>query len=109
MATSSVERLAMAICAGALGTLGFSVTAPLLPDLAEALGVSRGSIGVIQAAVSLLGVLLSMLIGYFADRFGRRRVALPSLLIFSTFGVAGFFARSFWGLAIHHGAAVSRR
>lgn len=89
----------MAIAAGALGTLGFSVTAPLLPDLAEALGVSRGSIGVIQAAVSVPGVLLSILIGYLADRFGRRRVVLVSLLVFTTFGVAGFFARSFWGLA----------
>ncbi len=89
----------MAISAGALGTLGFSVTAPLLPDLARELGVSRGSIGVIQAAVSLPGVLLSILIGYLADRFGRRKVVLVSLLVFTTFGVAGFFARSFWGLA----------
>ncbi|HEX6146699.1 MAG TPA: MFS transporter, partial [Acidimicrobiia bacterium] len=99
VAASSMERLAMAISAGALGTLGFSVTAPLLPDLAEALGVSRASIGVIQAAVSVPGVLLSILIGYFADRFGRRRVVLISLVVFTTFGVAGFFARSFWSLA----------
>ncbi len=89
----------MAIAAGALGTLGFSVTAPLLPDLARELDVSRASIGVVQAAVSLPGVLLSILIGYFADRFGRRKVVLVSLLVFTTFGVAGFFARSFWGLA----------
>jgi len=88
----------MAIAAGALGTLGFSVTSPLLPDLADALGVSRASIGVVQAAVSLPGVLLSILIGYFADRFGRRRVVLTSLIIFTTFGLAGFWARSFWGL-----------
>jgi predicted MFS family arabinose efflux permease len=95
-----MERLGMAISAGALGTLGFSVTAPLLPDLAVALDVSRASIGVIQAAVSLPGVLLSILIGYFADRLGRRRVVLVSLLLFTTFGVAGFFARSFWSLTV---------
>jgi MFS family permease len=88
----------MAIAVGALGTLGFSVTAPLLPDLADALGVSRASIGMVQAAVSVPGVLLSILIGYFADRFGRRRVILTSLLIFATFGVAGFWARAFWPL-----------
>ncbi|MGH8916074.1 MAG: MFS transporter [Acidimicrobiia bacterium] len=97
-ATSSTERLALAIAAGALGTLGFSVTAPLLPDLADALAVSRGSIGLVQAAVSVPGVLLSIVIGYLADRFGRRRVVLASLMIFSTFGLAGFWARSFWGL-----------
>jgi predicted MFS family arabinose efflux permease len=90
----------MAIAVGALGTLGFSVTAPLLPDLADALGVSRASIGIVQAAISVPGVLLSILIGYLADRFGRRRVILTSLLIFATFGVAGFWARSLWPLVI---------
>lgn len=88
----------MAIAVGALGTLGFSVTAPLLPDLADALGVSRAAIGLVQAAISVPGVLLSILIGYFADRFGRRRVVLISLLVFGTFGVAGFWARSLWPL-----------
>lgn len=98
VATTSTERLAMAIAAGALGTLGFSVTAPLLPDLADALGVGRASIGLVQAAVSVAGVALSMIIGYFADRYGRRRVVLTSLLIFATFGAAGFWTRTFWGL-----------
>lgn len=81
-----------------MGTLGFSVTSPILPDLAEAFGVSRGDIGLVQAAVSIPGVLFSALIGYLADRFGRRRVVLTALTIFSIFGVGGFFARTFWGL-----------
>ena len=98
VATSRWERLAIAIAVGAMGTLGFSITSPLLPDLADAFGVSRAAIGLVQASVSIPGVLLSALIGYFADRLGRRRVVLFSLLLFSTFGVAGFFARSFWGL-----------
>ena len=96
VATSPLERLAIIICFGALGTLGFSITAPLLPDLADALSVDRASIGLVQAAVSIPGVVLSALIGYFADRLGRRRVVLFSLLLFATFGALGFFARSFW-------------
>lgn len=98
VSTNATERLALAIALGALGTLGFSITAPLLPDLADAFGVSRGSIGLVQAAVSVSSVALSIVIGYLADRLGRRRVVLVSLLIFATFGVAGFWARSFWGL-----------
>ncbi len=98
VAASRWERLAIAISVGAMGTLGFSITSPLLPDLADALGVDRGSIGVVQAAVSVPGVLLSMLIGYLADRLGRRRVVLASLLIFATFGAAGFLARDYWAL-----------
>ena len=81
-----------------MGTLGFAVTSPILPDLATYFGVSRGSIGLVQAAVSVPGVLFSILIGYMADRFGRRRVVLTALIFFSVFGCAGFFARSFWGL-----------
>ena len=97
-ATRPNERLAIAIGVGAMGTLGFAVTSPILPDLATYFGVSRGSIGLVQAAVSVPGVLFSILIGYMADRFGRRRVVLTALIFFSIFGCAGFFARSFWGL-----------
>lgn len=100
----------MAIAVGAMGTLGFAITSPILPDLADSFGVSRASIGLLQAAVSVPGVLLSALIGYFADRVGRRRVVLLALLIFSVFGVAGFFARSFWvlvGLRFCQGVGTS--
>lgn len=92
------ERLAIAIAVGAMGTLGFSVTSPILPDLADAFGVSRGDIGLVQAAVSIPGVVFSALIGYFADKFGRRKVVLTSLTIFTIFGLAGFWATTYWGL-----------
>ncbi|HLM29208.1 MAG TPA: MFS transporter, partial [Acidimicrobiales bacterium] len=81
-ATSAGERLGMAIAVGAMGTLGFAITSPLLPDLATELGVSRSAIGLVQAAVSLPGILFSALIGYLADRLGRRRVVLAALFLF---------------------------
>src|SRR5665811_1140811 len=96
VSSSRWERLAIAVAAGSMGTLGFSITSPLLPDLAEALAVDAGGIGLVQAAVSVPGVLLSAPIGYFADRVGRRRVVLSSLILFSLAGAAGYFARSFW-------------
>ncbi|MDH3250030.1 MAG: MFS transporter [Acidimicrobiia bacterium] len=95
VSSSRWERLAIAIAAGSMGTLGFSITSPLLPDLAEALSVDAGAIGLVQAAVSVPGVLLSLLIGYFADKVGRRRVVLVSLVLFSLAGAAGYLARSF--------------
>lgn len=95
VSTSRWERLAIAVAAGSMGTLGFSITSPLLPDLADALAVDAGGIGLVQAAVSVPGVLLSALIGYFADRVGRRRVVLISLILFSLAGASGYFARTF--------------
>jgi len=97
-AAGSNERLGIAIAVGAMGTLGFAVTSPILPDLAEELGVSRGSIGLVQAAVSLPGILFSAAIGYLADRLGRRRVILVALLLFTLCGMAGFGARTYWSL-----------
>ena len=70
------------IAVGSIGTLGFAITAPLLPDLADAFGVSRGLIGLVRASVSIPGALFSGLVGYLADRFGRRRVVLTALVVF---------------------------
>jgi MFS family permease len=81
-----------------LGILTFTLIAPALPDLADALGVSRSTIGWIQGVVAMPGVFLALFIGYFYDRAGRRAVAVASLLVFGIAGTAGFFARSFWPL-----------
>ena len=80
------------------GVLTFTLLTPALPDLADALGVSRGSIGLIQGVAAFPGVLLAIFIGHIADVRGRRFVAVWSLLVFGVAGMAGFFLRSFWPL-----------
>ncbi|HSG79592.1 MAG TPA: hypothetical protein VLD62_08435, partial [Acidimicrobiia bacterium] len=40
------------------GVLAFSLITPALPDLADALGVSRGVIGMVQGAVAVPGIFL---------------------------------------------------
>lgn len=79
-----------------MGVLAFAVIAPVLPDLAVELGVSRGSIGLVQGAVAIPGIFLAAYIGYLADRYGRRRVIRISLVVFGVFGLLCFFARSYW-------------
>jgi MFS family permease len=78
-----------------MGVLAFSAILPALPDLADELGVSRGAIGWVQGIVAIPGVFLAAIIGYLADRYGRREVIRASLVIFGVFGMALFFARDF--------------
>lgn len=88
-------QLWLAIALGAFGTLSLALIPPVLPDLAASLNVSPGVIGWVQGAAALPGIFFSALIGYLSDRFGRKRVALVSVVIFTVFGSAGFVARSF--------------
>lgn len=83
-----------------LGILGFGLITPVLPDLATAMGVSRGSVGIIQGAAPLPGVFLAVYMGYLADRHGRRAVLSWSLAIYGLAGGACFLVRSFWPLVV---------
>ena len=96
--TSPRRMLPLILTITGMGVLAFSVLVPVLPDLAEEMGVSRGSIGLVQGAVAIPGIFLAALIGYLADRLGRREVIRVSLLIFGTAGLLCFFARSYWVL-----------
>jgi MFS family permease len=79
-----------------MGVLAFAIIAPALPDLADDLGVSRGSIGLVQGAVAIPGIFLAPYIGYLADRYGRRGVIRVSLVIFGVAGTSCFFANDYW-------------
>ena len=92
--------LPVIVAISGMGVLTFSLITPALPDLATDLGVSRGSIGLVQGAVAIPGVFLAIVIGYVADVRGRRFMALAALAIFGVAGTAGFFVRSFWPLVV---------
>jgi MFS family permease len=81
-----------------MGVLTFNLIAPALPDLADALGFSRATIGLVQGAVAVPGVVLAIFIGYLADLKGRRFIAVASLLVFGAAGTAAYATRSFWTL-----------
>ncbi|MBN2112571.1 MAG: MFS transporter [Acidimicrobiia bacterium] len=102
--------LLLLIGISAVGQLTFAAMPPVLPELAAALRVSRGAIGVAQGIVALPGILLAGYLGYLLDRFGRRRVVRASLLIFGTAGAACFFAGNYWlmlGLRLVQGLGAS--
>lgn len=65
---------------------GISAITPAFPEMAKGLGVSEARIGLLVTVYTLPGIVLAPLLGIFADRHGRKKVLVASLL---TFGLAG--------------------
>ncbi len=76
------------------GILANTLPNAALPDILEDLGQSDGSGGFFVAAGTIPGIVMAPVIGLLADRYGRRRVLLPCLVVFATFGVLSAFAPS---------------
>jgi MFS family permease len=72
--------------------MGVSSIIPALPLAAHELGAPVATIGLIITAFTLPGIVLTPLAGILADRYGRKKVLIPSLLLFATAGGACGFA-----------------
>ena len=77
------------------GVLANALVAPALPDIARALSVDDTGIGLVVAAASAPGVVVAPVIGVTADRFGRRIVVVPCLVVFGLGGLAAMAAPNF--------------
>lgn len=74
---------ARSIAVGACGTSAFIdmyATQPLLPELRHVFGVGEAEIGFTITAVTIAVALISPFIGPLADRLGRKRVIVASIL-----------------------------
>lgn len=77
------------------GILGNTLINAPLPDIVAAFGRSDSAAGLVVAAATLPGIVVAPAIGLLADRFGRRVVLLPCLVLFGIAGVAAAFAPTF--------------
>ncbi|MFH1775202.1 MAG: MFS transporter [Chloroflexota bacterium] len=90
------DRNLQIICGVVLiAVMGVSSLSPALPEIREALNISRPQTGVLIAAFTLPSVILVPFIGVLADRIGRKRLMVPSLFIFALAGGACALVRDF--------------
>jgi MFS family permease len=78
-----------------MAMLGVASVTPAFPRIVQALSITPQAVGILISAFTLPGVILAPMLGVMADRFGRKIILVPSLLVF---GIAGFlcgFARDF--------------
>jgi predicted MFS family arabinose efflux permease len=74
------------------------VVAPILPDMVQQLHLDPALAGSLVSMHCLTIALFSPPLGILADRIGRLRVLVPSLILYAVFGVAGALMQSFWPL-----------
>ena len=78
-----------------VSVMGVSSIAPALPSIARTLSVTNDQIGLLITFYTLPGIILTPILGIIADRYGRKRVLIPSLFFFGIAGTACAFATSF--------------
>ncbi len=81
-------------------TMGITSIMPALPLLATTFNVPLASAALIVSVFALPGLLVTPLIGIWADRYGRKTMLVPSLLIFAFGGVSCVFATDFTTLLL---------
>ncbi len=75
--------------------MGVSSIAPAMPSISHSLDVSTDKIGLLITFFTLPGIILTPILGIMADRYGRKRVLVPSLFVFGIAGTACAYATSF--------------
>jgi len=78
-----------------MAVLGVASITPAFPRIIHELGVSSLGIGLLISVFTLPGVILTPVLGVFADRYGRKRILVPSIFLFGIAGGACALARDF--------------
>lgn len=78
-----------------MAVMGVSSIVPILPLLGKVFAINSDEVGLIVAVFTVPGVFFTLLSGVLSDRFGRKVVLIPALVLFSLAGVACAFATSF--------------
>ena len=78
-----------------IGVMGVAAIAPAFPAIAEQLQLSPRQTGLLITVFTVPGIVMAPSLGMLADRFGRRRIIIPSLLLFALAGCACAFIPTF--------------
>lgn len=87
-------RLALLFAITATGITVNTLVAPALPEILTGVGGRPAQAGLVIGAATLPGIVLAPVIGALADRWGRRRVLVPCLVLFGVAGGLGALAPS---------------
>ena len=78
-----------------VGVSATSLITSSLPDIVAAFDVPDSAAGLVLGASTVPGIVLALVVGLAADRFGRKVLLVGSLLLFGAAGLASAFAPTF--------------
>ncbi len=88
--------------------LGNSMLFPIFPRMQDALGLSGLQTSLVVTSFSVPAGLLIPFAGYLSDRFGRKPIMAPALVIFGIGALIAGFSVSFLGSAAYPGLIAGR-
>lgn len=91
------------LAAGSLTTMAGGVVAPVLPDIVQQLNLEPGLAANLVSMHCLTIALFSPFLGILADRVGRLKVLVASLILYAVFGIVGAMLESIVPLLISRG------
>lgn len=84
-------------------TMTGGVVAPVFPEIVEQLHIDPTWAGTLVSMHTLMTALSALVLGILADRIGKLRVLISSLIFYALFGAAGALMQSFGTLLITRG------
>ena len=95
---ASTTTLALIIGVTVTGIMGNVLLTPVIPDIVADFDEPLSRAGLLLSVTTAPGILLAPVIGVLADRFGRREVLVPCLVVFGTAGGLSAWAPSYEAL-----------
>ncbi|MFQ9868635.1 MAG: MFS transporter [Bilophila wadsworthia] len=86
------------LCVALMGVMGVSITLPILPKLGAVFHQDAAGVALLITCFTLPSAFMTPVAGVLADRFGRKAVLLPGLLLFACGGMGCAFSDSFENL-----------
>jgi len=78
-----------------MAVMGVVSITPAFPGIKDAFNLNNSQVGLLITVFTLPGIFLSPFLGVLADRFGRKKVLIPSLFMFAIFGFACSFTHDY--------------
>ncbi|MBE9211257.1 MFS transporter [Plectonema cf. radiosum LEGE 06105] len=95
-----IPTLLVLLVCGSLTTMTGSVVSPIMPEIKEQLAIDPRWVGTLVSMHCLTIFLFSPIFGILADRIGKVKVLIPSLICYAIFGSIGGLMQSFTPLLI---------